>query len=59
MKEFLKNPFTPTFGSIPLQLAGRDRIISEILDGLGNGPVNICTTTEKRMNTGFSANNKI
>jgi len=38
MKELLKNPFTPTFGSIPLQLAGRDRIIRNILDGLGNGP---------------------
>jgi len=37
MKELLKNPFTPTFGSIPLLLAGRDRIISDILDGLNNG----------------------
>jgi len=33
-----KNPFTPTFGSIPLQLAGRDNIIRDILDGLDNGP---------------------
>ena len=38
MKERLKNPFTPTFGSIPLQLAGRDNIIRDILDGLDNGP---------------------
>jgi len=38
MKESLKNPFTPTFGSIPLQLAGRDRIIRDILGGLDNGP---------------------
>ena len=38
MKEFFKNPFTPTFGSIPLQLAGRDRIIRDILDGLNNSP---------------------
>ena len=38
MKELLKNPFTPTFGSIPLQLAGRDRIMRDILDGLNNGP---------------------
>lgn len=37
MTEIKKNPFTPTFGSIPLQLAGRDRIISDILSGLGNG----------------------
>ena len=38
MNEFRKNPFTPTFGSIPLQLAGRDGIISDILGGLDNGP---------------------
>jgi len=38
MKEFLNNPFTPTFGSIPLQLAGRDKIIRDILNGLNNGP---------------------
>ncbi|MCL2426949.1 MAG: ATP-binding protein [Oscillospiraceae bacterium] len=33
-----KNPFTPTFGSIPLKLAGRDRVIGDILDGLNNSP---------------------
>ena len=38
MKERLKNPFTPSFGSIPLQLAGRDSIIRDILEGLDNGP---------------------
>jgi len=38
MQERLKNPFTPSFGSIPLMLAGRDRIIRDILDGLDNGP---------------------
>jgi len=38
MKEMLKNPFTPTFGSIPHQLAGRDRILRDIIDGLNNGP---------------------
>jgi len=38
MKENFNNPFTPSFGSIPLQLAGRDRIIRDILDGLDNGP---------------------
>jgi len=37
VKEQFKNPFTPTFGSIPLQLAGRDNIIREILEGLDNG----------------------
>ena len=38
MEEARKNPFTPTFGSIPPQLAGRDDIIRDILDGLKNGP---------------------
>jgi len=38
MKDFIKNPFTPSFGSIPLQLAGRDKVIGDILDGLDNGP---------------------
>jgi len=33
-----KNPFTPTFGSIPPMMAGRDRIINDILEGLDNGP---------------------
>ena len=33
-----KNPFTPRFGSIPLQLAGRDELISNILGGLSNEP---------------------
>jgi len=38
MREAMKNPFTPTFGSIPLQLAGRDKVLRDILDGLDNGP---------------------
>ena len=33
-----QNPFTPTFGSIPMLLAGRDRIVADILGGLENGP---------------------
>jgi len=32
------NPFTPSFGTIPLLFAGRDQIILEILQGLENGP---------------------
>lgn len=36
MPKVMKNPFTPTFGSIPLQMAGRDRLIRDILDGLDN-----------------------
>jgi hypothetical protein len=38
MNKLRKNPFTPSFGSIPLQLAGRDKVINDILDGLENGP---------------------
>ncbi|MDR2487561.1 MAG: hypothetical protein LBD12_06290 [Clostridiales Family XIII bacterium] len=31
-----ENPFKPTFGSEPLFLAGRERIIGDIIGGLGN-----------------------
>ena len=34
----LNNPFTPTFGSIPPELAGRQKIIGDVLEGLDNGP---------------------
>ena len=33
-----KNPFTPTFGSIPPLLAGREQILRDILNGLNNTP---------------------
>jgi len=33
-----KNPFTPAFGSEPMFLAGRERIIEDIIGGLENGP---------------------
>lgn len=33
-----KNPFTPTFGCVPFELAGRDRVMQEILEGLDNAP---------------------
>jgi nucleoside-triphosphatase THEP1 len=32
------NPFTPSFGSVPLLMAGRHRLIDDILEGLDNGP---------------------
>ena len=44
MAALYKNPFTPTFGSIPLQLAGRDGVIHDILDGLDNAPGSMCKT---------------
>ena len=33
-----RNPFTPAFGSEPMFLVGRERIIEDILGGLENGP---------------------
>jgi hypothetical protein len=33
-----KNPFTPTFGSEPMFLVGRETVIEDILEGLENGP---------------------
>jgi molybdopterin-guanine dinucleotide biosynthesis protein len=32
------NPFTPAFGSEPLFLAGREKVMEDILGGLENGP---------------------
>ena len=32
-----RNPFRPSFGSIPAALAGRSELIREIMDGLDNG----------------------
>ncbi|MDR3072501.1 MAG: KAP family NTPase [Clostridiales Family XIII bacterium] len=32
------NPFTPSFGSIPPLMAGRNYLIQDILEGLDNGP---------------------
>jgi hypothetical protein len=31
------NPFTPSFGSVPPFMAGREQLVQEILDGLDNG----------------------
>lgn len=33
-----KNPFKPTFGSIPVALAGREHLIGDVLEGLNNAP---------------------
>ena len=33
-----KNPFKPTFGSIPIAMAGRETVIRDILEGLDNEP---------------------
>ncbi|MDR1508979.1 MAG: ATP-binding protein [Synergistaceae bacterium] len=37
-EEFQINPFTPTFGSIPMLLAGRKQMVNAVLNGLRNGP---------------------
>jgi hypothetical protein len=34
----LKNPFTPTFGSEPMLLAGREQFIEDVIGGLNNAP---------------------
>ena len=33
-----KNPFTPTFGQVPLALAGRRDLIADVVEGLENAP---------------------
>lgn len=33
-----RNPFTPTFGSVPAFMAGREHILSDIARGFENGP---------------------
>jgi hypothetical protein len=38
MKTSSQNPFTPTFGSVPPLMAGRDILIKDILEGLDNAP---------------------
>ena len=38
MDKISKNPFRPTFGSIPEAIAGRDEIINDILTGINNAP---------------------
>ncbi len=35
--EYSKNPFTPTFGSVPPFLAGREHILRDINRGFING----------------------
>lgn len=36
-KRFAANPFTPIFGKIPAYLAGREKIIEDVLRALGSG----------------------
>jgi hypothetical protein len=32
VQDYTPNPFTPTFGSVPMLLAGREKIINSILN---------------------------
>ena len=41
----VKNPFTPNFGQVPCQLAGRDALISELLYAYDNAPGDPALTT--------------
>ena len=38
MADHKKNPFRPSFGSIPITMAGRSDIIDDIMEGLDNDP---------------------
>lgn len=44
-KNKLRNPFTPNFGQVPCQLAGRDELISELLYAYDNAPGDPALTT--------------
>ena len=37
MSARIRNPFTPSFGQIPLYMAGRDLVIDEIMRAFENG----------------------
>ena len=39
------NPFTPNFGQIPMHIAGRDLIMSEIIKSFDDGPGNPARTS--------------
>ncbi|MDO5445348.1 MAG: AAA family ATPase [Eubacteriales bacterium] len=41
----MKNPFTPNFGQIPAHMAGRDKIISDLLHAYENAPGDPSLTT--------------
>lgn len=41
----MRNPFTPNFGQVPCQLAGRDELISELLYAYDNAPGDPALTT--------------
>lgn len=51
------NPFTPTFGSIPAQMAGREDVIEELTRALDNGvgDPNLTTILSGARGTGKTA----
>ena len=52
-----RNPFTPTFGSVPPVLAGREQIVGDMLRGLDNGvgDPHLCTLLTGARGTGKTA----
>ena len=52
-----KNPFTPNFGQVPVQMAGRSLIVDEMSEALENGlgDPNLCTLFKGARGTGKTA----
>ena len=53
----VRNPFTPNFGQIPTQMAGRALVIDEMRDAFDNGlgDPNLCTLFKGARGTGKTA----
>ncbi len=50
-----KNPFTPEFGKIPAYFAGRDDILSDLLEVLDDKSLNVCSVFIGTRGTGKTA----
>ena len=57
MVEANRNPFTPNFGSVPVWMAGRSRVIGDLLGALdqGVGNPNLCTLLSGARGSGKTA----
>ncbi len=57
--EYSKNPFTPTFGSVPPFLAGREHILRDINRGFINGPGDPNLSTIDRKSTRLNSSHTV
>ena len=57
MVQYMRNPFTPNFGSVPVWMAGRSVIIHKLLGALDNGvgDPNLCTLVSGARGSGKTA----